>query len=130
MIHLDLRDLATLPARLARTEIAVEEVPAELAPQAQAQQQKRFSAREAPDGTAWAPRKRRVSHPPLEQTGRLRRSIASRPDARGVEVRASAPYASFVGARRPFLGFGERDESELTATADRFLGRFVGGALR
>lgn len=137
MITLDVRDLAKLPGRLETVRKNATQVAGIIArdftPEARAEVRDRFARREAPDGTAWAPRKHRYAHPPLELTGRLRRSIHVRSSGRSIRVRTpkAAPRYVFVqNEARQFLGFGEREQAGLTAYADDFLGRFVSGSLR
>lgn len=145
-VTVDLRGLARL-----RTEFADGNVIAaitstrlrqELAAEALRQHQQRFGRREAPDGTPW-PRRRAPtgSHPLLEETGELRRSIRATPIDDGVAVRAERPvggvdvaavhqYGSERIPQRQFLGFGTDDVDDLTLTADQWLDRWAGELLR
>ena len=123
-IKVDISDLRHLQANL-MSDLRIEEVADDLAPVTERQTQARFSRRVEPSGKPWAPRKVPASHPPLELTGRLRRSIEAQGDAKGVELRAATPYAQRIQRNRPFLGWGKRDQSELAETAERLLARSV-----
>ena len=127
-IKVDISDLSRLRASLL-SDPGLSEVTAELAQVSERQTQARFSRRVEPSGKRWAPRKIPASHPPLEKTGRLRRSIEARGDTKGsdvgVELRAPVPYGQIIQRNRPFLGWGKRDQSELAETAERFLARSV-----
>ena len=115
----------------------------ELAAEALRQHQRRFSRREAPDGTPWAPRKREAPHPLLEDTGRLRRSmrgvVGGRRDER-IDVKAGHgmvyPAVHQHGSQklnipaRPFLGFGESDIEQLRDTSEEWLGFHVAEVIR
>ena len=129
-------DLETLPRGYFRGRMAQQ-----LAAAALQQHQDRFGRRVAPDGTPWAPRKDAKSHPLLEDTRRLRRSLRAVPGGRQrerIDVKSwGVPYAMVHqgGSRkrnipaRPFLGFGEGDLLDLAGIAADSLARFVGEAL-
>lgn len=127
-IKVNISDLRRLQADLMR-DLRIEEVADDLAPVTERQTQARFSRRVEPSGKRWAPRKIPASHPPLEKTGRLRRSIEAQGDTKGsdigVELRAPVPYGQIIQRSRPFLGWGKRDQGELAETAERLLARSV-----
>ena len=127
-IKVDISDLHRLQANLT-SDPEVAELTDKLATVTERQTQERFSRRREPSGKRWEPRKVPASHPPLELTGRLRRSIEAQGDAKGgdigVELRAPVPYGQIIQRNRPFLGWGKRDQSELAETAERFLARSV-----
>lgn len=87
-----------------------------------------FAGNRSPDGRGWAPRKvvavgrgrrarprsdARSGRDLLERTGRLRDSIDARVEGDAIVVEASAPYAAYVHAARPFLPY-EADGSPMT----------------
>lgn len=147
-VSVDLRDLDRLTAVLARLPqagggYARHRILREVAAEALRQHQDRFSRRVAPDGSPWAPRKnQRKTHPLLEETGRLRRSLRAVPGGRRderIDVKAwGVPYAIVHQRgsrkrnipRRQFLGFGHGDVTDLAATAETGLERFMGETFR
>ena len=40
------------------------------------------------------------------------------------------PYAQILQSKRPFLGWGRRDQKELASEAEQFIARLTTGALR
>ena len=131
-ITVNLGDLRRLESGLL-DDPGIAEVAAELATVSERQTQERFSRRRAPSGKPWAPRRIPASHPPLEKTGRLRRSIEAEGESHGgaatVELRAPVPYGQIIQHSRPFLGWSRRNQGELAKTAETFLERRFGRVL-
>ena len=127
-IKVDIGDLARLQAGLL-DDSALRDLPGRLAEPTERQTQERFGRRREPSGKRWEPRKRKAGHPLLEKSGRLRGSIEAEGDSRGgtpgVELKAPVPYSQIIQSKRPFLGWGRRDQKELAETAERFLARSV-----
>ena len=132
-LKVDIGDLARLQASLL-DDSALRELPGRLAETTERQTQERFGRRRAPSGKRWEPRKRQASHPLLERTGRLRRSIEAEGSEQGgtpgVELKAPVPYAQIIQSKRQFLGWSKRDQGELAADAEQFIARLTTGALR
>lgn len=57
----------------------------------------------------------------LTRTGRLLNSLEIRPSEDGVKVEATAPYAAFVGDKRPFLGLTQQEEQDLAEDVEKTL---------
>ena len=132
-IKVDIGDLARLQASLL-DDSALRDLPGRLAETTERQTQERFGRRREPSGKPWEARRRKAGHPLLEKTGRLRGSIEAAGESGGnpgVELRATVPYGQIIQSKRPFLGWGRRDQKELAAEAEQqFLARLATGALR
>ena len=134
-LKVDIGDLARLQASLL-DDSALRDLPGRLAETTERQTQERFGRRREPSGKRWEARKPRAkpeSHPLLEKTGTLRRSIEAEGESGGtpgVELRAPVPYGQIIQSRRTFLGWGRRDQKELATEAEQFIARLTTGALR
>ena len=129
-IKVDLSDLSRLQASLTSGQ-ELGEVTGRLAEMSERQTDVRFSRRREPSGKPWAERKRPAAHPLLELSGDLRKSITAEGDTAGgndgVELKGPVPYGRIIQSKRPFLGWGKRDQKELAAEAGRLL---AGSVLR
>ena len=132
-IKVDIGDLARLQAGLL-DDSALRDLPGRLASTTERQTQERFGRRREPAGKPWEARRRTAGHPLLEKSGRLRRSIKAEGESSGatpgVELKAPVPYGQIIQSKRPFLGWGKRDQRELAAEAEQFIARLTTGALR
>lgn len=137
MIEVDLRSLEGLERRLTRLQNPdTRDAIRDLADDSIRQVRRHFDRRRGPDGTPWPPRKDDEPHPLLEKSGRLFRSIGPRSfEKYGFEISTlNVPYATVQQygdpgrniPPRPYLGWGEDDDTELGATTDAWLQRYVG----